>query len=78
MGPLVIKERFKQTRVYSCGDSERHGVTKGSGREAQITSHRIRFVKEKQTTDRYIYQQMKKKELEHNLIFQVPEAAKHK
>lgn len=35
MGPLVTKERFKETRVYSCGNTDRRGMTKGMGREAQ-------------------------------------------
>lgn len=31
------KERFKETSVYSCGNTERHGMTQGMGVEAQIS-----------------------------------------
>lgn len=33
MGFLVIKERFKEIRVYSCGNIDRRGMIKGMGRE---------------------------------------------
>ena len=41
MDPLVIKERWKETRVHSCGNAEGHSLTKGTGTEAQITFRKI-------------------------------------
>lgn len=46
MGPLVIKERFKQTRVYRCGNTEAW-YDKGQGMGAQITAQNTVLLKGK-------------------------------
>jgi hypothetical protein len=49
MGPLVMKERFKETRVHSCGNTEAW-YDKGQGREAQITAKNTHSAEKKQKT----------------------------
>lgn len=69
MGPLVIKERFKETRVYSCGDTERRAVTKGTGGRHKSLSPILVWLKKKaraylhthRSSHMHVYQQMKKK-----------------
>lgn len=51
MGPLVIKERFKETRVYSCGNTVRHGMAKGmGGRHKSLFAEYTRFVNNNNNT----------------------------
>lgn len=51
MGPLVIKERFKETRVYRCGNTEAW-YDKGQDRRAQIIAQNRVLLKRKNI---YIY-----------------------
>lgn len=46
MGPLVIKERFKETRVYRCGNTEAW-YDKGQDRRAQIIAQNRVLLKRK-------------------------------
>lgn len=53
MGPLVIKERFKETRVYRCGNTEER-YDLGWGRRAQIITQNRVLLKRKNLS-LYIY-----------------------
>ena len=85
MGPLVIKERFKETRVYSCGDTERRAVTKGTGGRHKSLSPNTCLVKKKSTGVSPHPQELAHARISTNEekttgrdgIFQVPAAGEH-